>query len=73
MKRRYVLCVSNEGYEISLEPRKVYEVIPDDWAEEHGMVRVIDETEEDYLFEQSRFVPIEVPAEAQAIFAAAPV
>ena len=32
------------------------------------MIRIVDETGEDYLFEADRFVFIEVPAEAQAIF-----
>lgn len=69
MSKRFVVCVSNEGYEASLEPRKLYEVLPDSWAEEHGMLRVVDETGEDYLFEADRFVPIEVPEQAKAIFA----
>lgn len=69
---RYVLCINNEGYPVSLEPRKVYRVIDDPEAEAHGMIRVIDESEEDYLFAADRFVPIDVPAEAQFIFTAEP-
>jgi hypothetical protein len=65
---KYVLCVSNKGYELDLVVRKVYEVL----AEEHGMIRVVDETDEDYLFEKSLFVPIEVPEEAQGIFTMEP-
>lgn len=29
MKHRFLLCVDNEGYEASLEIRKLYERIPD--------------------------------------------
>ncbi len=71
--KRYVLCISNAGYEDDLIVRKVYEVLPDETAERHNMLRIVDETEEDYLYNASRFVPIDVPAEAEAAFAAVPV
>ncbi len=70
MKKQYVLCVSNAGYPVSLAPRKVYERLPDPDGEQFGMFRVIGEDGEDYLYEQDRFVPSEVLAEAQALFAA---
>jgi hypothetical protein len=63
---RYVICINNEGYLASLEARKVYQVLPDP---AHGYLRVIDESEEDYLFAADRFVPIEVPVEVQQLFA----
>jgi hypothetical protein len=44
-------------------------VIPDPDGERFGMVRVIDESGEDYLLEADRFVPIELPEQAQALFA----
>ena len=68
--RRYVLCVNNRGYAASLEPRKIYVAIPDPKAEEHGMIRVIDESREDYLFPAALFVPIEVPKAANRAFQA---
>jgi hypothetical protein len=49
MKHRFLLCVDNEGYEASLEVRKLYEMIPDREAERHSQVRIIDESGEDYL------------------------
>ncbi|MDA8377916.1 MAG: hypothetical protein M0Z50_12840 [Planctomycetia bacterium] len=52
------LCVSNADYEVSLEPRKVYEGMPDPEAQKLGMIRVIDESGEDYLFPASLFLPI---------------
>jgi len=70
---RYVMCISNEGYEVSLVPRKVYQVVDDAWGEQHGMVRVIDESGEDYLFEVDRFVPVELSPAAAEAFARAPV
>jgi hypothetical protein len=59
--RRFVLCVSNKGYEVSLEPRKIYEALPDRAAAAHDQIRVIDESGEDYLFPAAYFVPIKLP------------
>jgi hypothetical protein len=67
----FVLCVGNEGYPASLEPRKIYRVLGDPVAEERGLRRVVDESGEDYLYPARLFVPIEVPQEAEHAFAAA--
>ena len=56
-----VVCLSNEGFMASLEPRKIYRVLRDESAAREGMVRVIDESGEDYLFPASLFEPIELP------------
>jgi len=53
----------------SLEVRKVYQCIPDTAAEFHRLVRVIDESGEDYLYPDDYFVPIDVPQAAQGVFA----
>lgn len=58
--KRSLLCVSSLGHEVSLDVWKVYRQLPDDWAEKHDMVRVIDNTAEDYLFPASYFVRIEI-------------
>jgi len=58
---QFVVCLRNTGYEASLEPRKIYQVLPDKEAESHKMLRVIDESEEDYLFPSSLFSPISLP------------
>ena len=55
------ICVDNSDYEMSLQRRKVYPVLPDADAEKYDYVRVIDETGEDYLFPASRFVLLTVP------------
>lgn len=68
---RFVLCVSSGGYEASLAARKVYRVLPDEKAAPRGLLRVIDDSGEDYLFPASLFVPIEVPQEAETAFSAA--
>ncbi len=68
---QFVICVNNDGYSVSLQLRKVYRRLPDPEAEEDGMIRVIDESDEDYLFGADRFVPIELPAEAEKAFSTA--
>jgi hypothetical protein len=59
--RRLVVCVNNEDYPVSLELRKIYVALPDRTASQHGMIRVIDESGEDYLFPEEFFVAIELP------------
>jgi len=69
---RYVLCVENGGYAASLEVRKVYRVLPDAAAEARGLVRVVDESGEDYLYPRELFVEVELPPEAAKAFASKP-
>ena len=66
---RFVICVRNAGVPASLELRKVYRVVPDATAASEGLVRVVDESGEDYLYTDKFFVPIEVPKEAVRAFA----
>ncbi len=54
------VCVKNEGYAVSLEPRKIYSVVPDE-AARMGFARIIDESGEDYLYPADFFVPVELP------------
>ncbi len=70
-KIHFVICLDNTDYEASLIVRKMYEVIPDPQAEKDDMLRVIDESGEDYLFEASRFISIELPAEVERALVAA--
>ena len=60
--QHYVVCVRNDDYPASLELRKLYPVLEDAFAVQHGMVRVIDESGEDYLYPSEFFVAIELPA-----------
>ena len=57
----YVVCINNKEYSTSLELHKIYRIVPDDDAASDGDIRVIDESEEDYLYPSSFFVPIQVP------------
>ncbi len=60
----YVLCIHSKGSE-DLEKGKVYQVLQDEKARLEGYLRVIDESDEDYLYPDSNFVPLEIPIEAQ--------
>lgn len=60
-RKRFAVCFRNEGYEASLEKRKIYEVVPDLEAANHDQIRVIDESGEDYLYLESLFAEIEIP------------
>ena len=61
---RFVLCVDNSEYSLDLTLHKIYRVLPDDMGEQAGMIRIVDDTGEDYLYEANRFAAIELSAEA---------
>jgi hypothetical protein len=58
----YVLCVHNEGYPASLERGKLYPRIRDAAAAKQRLLRVIDESGEDYLYPADYFVAVRLPA-----------
>jgi hypothetical protein len=68
---QFMLCVKNDGYKAALEIRKIYAAIADAEAEKHRMVRIVDESGEDYLYPQQFFVPLELPSAAKKAFAGA--
>src|SRR5260364_51340 len=53
----FLICVNNKGYEASLEVRKLYRCLDDAHADALDMVRVVDESGEDYLYPAKRFQP----------------
>lgn len=65
--KQYVVCVRNEGYEESLELRKIYEVLDDPEAALDSLLRVVDE-DEDYLYPASWFRTIQLPQDVEAAF-----
>ena len=64
-KRQFAVCVDNTDHEASLIPRKIYEVLPDEKAAKDDLLRVIDESGEDYLYHCSLFIVAELPAEVE--------
>jgi len=63
-EKLFALCVENKDCD-DLEKRKVYQVVPDEDAAKDGYLRIIDESGEDYLYPESYFVVVTLPAEAQ--------
>ena len=61
---KFAICLRNEDSE-DLEPRKIYQVLPDDSAAEEGYIRVIDDSGEDYLYPADYFIQIELPQEVE--------
>jgi hypothetical protein len=58
MKTKYPACGKNEDYRASLELRKIYQLRSDLAAIKLGMLRVVDESGEDYLYPEDHFVAI---------------
>jgi hypothetical protein len=72
VSKQLVVCVNNEGYEASLERRKIYVALRDAVAEKHGLLRIIDESGGDYLYLKTCFRPIALPQSIKkAVLAAA--
>jgi hypothetical protein len=69
--RQFVVCVKNRGYRASLVLRRIYELVPDSEASEHGLSRVIDESGDDYLYPSCFFMAIELPQPVKRAIAGA--
>ena len=70
LNSQFVVCVDNSESEASLEFGKIYRVIPDADAEKEGLLRIIDESGEDYGFAASRFYPVQLPAQLERVLSA---
>ncbi len=62
---RFVLCISNEDGNVDLEVGKVYPVVPDRKATAANLIRVIDESGEDYLYPAQQFASVRLPQSAK--------
>ena len=60
----FALCIENRDCD-DLEKGKVYKVLQDTEAAQEGYLRIVDESEEDYLYPASYFVSLELPSKAQ--------
>ena len=58
-KTKYVVCVKNEDYPASLEVGKIHRTLPDIDPAKHSLLRIIDQSGEDYLYPGALFLPIE--------------
>jgi hypothetical protein len=55
---RFVVCLVNRGYGASLVVRRLYPVLPDAVGEKHDMIRIVDESGEDYLYPKKMFAAV---------------
>lgn len=66
-----VICVDNADHAVSLEKRKVYVALTDRGAEQQGLLRVVDESGEDYLYPKAFFRRLQLsPTVKKAVLAA---
>lgn len=63
--KHFVICVDNDGYTASLERRKIYVALRDAEAAKHGMLRIVDESGDDYLYPKAFFLSITLPQAAK--------
>ena len=69
--KQLVVCIANDGYAVSLEKRKIYVALRDAVAGKHRMLRIVDESGEDYLYPADFFAPVKLPlALRRAVLAA---
>jgi hypothetical protein len=61
----FAVCLRNRGFAASLEVRKLYPVVNDAEAEANNLIRVIDESGEDYLYPDRLFRRLVLPVELQ--------
>ena len=59
--KEFALCLENTGNEASLIVGKVYRVLSDPEAAKDDLIRLVDESGEDYLFDENQFVLVEFP------------
>jgi hypothetical protein len=64
-KQGFAVCLRNVGYAASVELRKLYAFLDDPDAEAHKLIRVIDESGEDYVYPARMFQKLTLPAEIQ--------
>jgi hypothetical protein len=71
MNSHFLLCIDDNGSPESLEKRKFYEVVNDPSAASEDMVRVIDESGEDYLYPRACFADVALPQQVERALEAA--
>jgi len=60
-QKSFAVCIDNGGNEVSLILGKIYRILPNARASKDGLVRIIDESGEDYLFDKDQFLFVNFP------------
>ncbi len=58
---QFVVCLDNHDYPVSLERGKLYTLLNDDEGAKLGLLRIVDESGESYLYPAPLFAAIAVP------------
>ena len=61
---QFALCIENRDCD-DLDKRKIYQILPDEEAAQERYLRVVDESQEDYLYPESYFILVELPRKAK--------
>jgi len=59
--KTFAPCIDNADYQASLIPGKVYRILPDPVAAKDDLVRIVDESGEDYLYDKGYFLFVDFP------------
>jgi hypothetical protein len=70
-KKHFAICVDNADYEASLILRKIYEIIPDELGDRDDLLRIVDESGEDYLYHKNHFITVKFSIEVEHALLAA--
>jgi len=60
--KSFALCIDNSEYRASLILGKVYRILSDPTAAQDDLVRIVDESGEDYLYHKNHFVFVDFPS-----------
>jgi hypothetical protein len=60
-QKHFALCLNNTDYKASLIPGKIYRILKDVKGSKDDLVRIVDESGEDYLYHKSLFVFVDLP------------
>ncbi len=71
-KNLFAVCIANDGCD-DLDIWKLYRVLPDLKAGRDDLLRVVDESGEDYLYPATRFVVVELDPKSTKRILAAPI
>ena len=61
LAKPFALCIDNTDYQASLIPGKIYRILSDPRAARDNLVRIVDESGEDYLYHKIHFVFVDFP------------
>ncbi len=64
-KHGFAVCLRNAGHAASIEVRKLYAFLDDPDAEANNLIRVVDESGEDYVYPARLFQKLVLPVEIQ--------